>query len=390
MFSMNTARAQPIFGDSFEAGSVCAWANPWYDDLDDDGWGDSGGAPLDTLCPAPALRAPNDGDCRDDLDQVNPAALELPGNGLDDDCDAVTDEDDLLCDAGLLVGEPDPWIAARALGFCQIGTPAGRWGLLDAEWVRADGTASASDLNVGLLPSFGNIAPAHGERLLVLSTGHARDLASGDDCGAVSCATSGAGVAPPFFPQSVPGCANASQISDDVGLRLRLKAPSNRGGFRFAFKFHSFEWPHWVCTEYNDQFLVLVDPVVPGSINGNVTFDSTANPVSVNVATMEVCDPSDIGLFASNCNSGTGTCPSPPNPYCAQGVSELVGTGFDIWGLAGATTWLETSVPITPGAIFTIDFVIFDSGDDQLDSTVLLDHFEWIEDPGSIGTESGG
>lgn len=71
-------------------------------------------------------------------------------------------------------------------------------------------------------------------------------------------------------------------------------------------------------------------------------------------------------------------------------MSELVGTGFDIWGLAGATTWLETSVPITPGAIFTIDFVIFDSGDDQLDSTVLLDHFEWIEDPGSIGTESGG
>ena len=33
----------------------------------------------------------------------------------------------------------------------------------------------------------------------------------------------------------------------------------------------------------NDQFIALVDPAPKGAINGNISFDSLSNPVSVNV-----------------------------------------------------------------------------------------------------------
>jgi hypothetical protein len=79
-----------------------------------------------------------------------------------------------------------------------------------------------------------------------------------------------------------------------------------------------------------------MDPAPTGSLNGNVVFDSMANPVSVNAAFLDVC---------AGCPLGTG---------------ELQGTGFDVWNDAGATS-----------------FVIWDAGDQSYDSTVLLDGFRW-------------
>jgi hypothetical protein len=123
-----------------------------------------------------------------------------------------------------------------------------------------------------------------------------------------------------------------------------------------------------------------------GAINGNISFDSASNPVSVNIAFFDVCDPAGIGNFASVC----GGCKPPPNPYCPSGIAQLQGNGFDgAWGDAGGTSWLQTNAPVEPGQEFEIRFAVWDVGDTALDSTVVIDGFEWIANGGTVnvGTE---
>ncbi|MED5374224.1 MAG: MopE-related protein [Myxococcota bacterium] len=60
----------------------------WYRDTDGDGWGDSNGP--EQLCGASEGWVLQDGDCDDESDAVNPDAAEVC-NGIDDDCDGVTD-----------------------------------------------------------------------------------------------------------------------------------------------------------------------------------------------------------------------------------------------------------------------------------------------------------
>src|SRR5262249_29386962 len=118
-----------------------------------------------------------------------------------------------------------------------------------------------------------------------------------------------------------------------------------------------------------------------GSINGNISFDSKMNPVSVNLAFFNDCDTKAKFLFASECGSTNNTCPQAPNPYCPNGTKELQGTGFES---AGATVWLSTQAPIQGGSEFSIRFAIWDTGDTMLDSTVLVDNFEWVANGGTV------
>jgi hypothetical protein len=41
---------------------------------------------------------------------------------------------------------------------------------------------------------------------------------------------------------------------------------------------------------------------------------------------------------------------------------------------------LTTFSPIEPGEIITLRFIIFDEGDDQIDSTTIIDNFRWRRD----------
>ncbi len=59
---------------------------------------------------------------------------------------------------------------------------------------------------------------------------------------------------------------------------------------------------------------------------------------------------------------------------CPSGPAALGGTGFETHG---ATGWLETSAPVTPGSTTTLFLAVWDSGDGVLDSTVILDGFAW-------------
>jgi len=367
-------------GSGGSTGSTTTCTNEPDVDGDGDGWTET------------------EGDCNNCDPNVNPGAVEVivtnaAGNGgaggggggapepADEDCDGTIDEEE-LCDLALAVEDPDPQNGAKAIDICQVAMN-GTWGLLNASYVRANGQPTPPGLSVGILSHFGqSVAVQKGERLLAMSSGNGRTPTDPSPCGNSSCSNKGAGVPPPGFPAVVPGCSGGTNINDDIGLDLHLRAPTNATGYKFNFKFYSIEFPEYVCTTFNDQFIALVTPPPMGAINGNISFDSMSNPVSVNIAFFDVCDPANIGAFAQNCFMG---CPAPPNPYCPSGIAELQGNGFDgAWGDAGGTSWLQTTAPIGPGEEFQIRFAIWDVGDTALDSTVVIDKFEWIANGGTV------
>ncbi|NUQ79257.1 MAG: hypothetical protein HUU21_37585 [Polyangiaceae bacterium] len=319
-----------------------------------------------------------DGDCNDCDPNVNPGAIEvivdMPPEGemeipepADENCDNQIDNVGTTCDDAIDISDFDPMNGAKTLDICQTATANDKnWGVLNAAYVRANGSPAGPSQQVGILSSFGpNVNVQRGVRMLGLSSGRARAASDAGACGSYSCPGYGSGVAPLGFPQDSPQCLGGDNINDDVALELTLRAPTNAIGYSFNFNFYSFEYPEWVCTTFNDQFIALVDPAPVGSINGNISFDSNSNPVSVNIAFFQVC-------------SG-----------CPLGTQELVGTGFDTWDDAGATSWLKTSAPITGGEEFKIRWTIWDTGDTAWDSTALVDNFQWVATGGTvvIGTE---
>lgn len=308
------------------------------------------------------------GDCNDCDPNVSPGSIEVPTemgkDASDEDCDGMVDNVAPACDNGIALGDTDPKNGARAIDLCQFPAPGEKkWGVIEQGYVRADGSAGVPPLALqyGIMDSFGpNVHVQGGTRMLALSSGNARTSAQQGACGALSCYNNAPGTAPSGFPQDVPNCPGSTTINDDVALQLKIRSPKNATGYSFNFKFYSFEYPEWVCTSFNDQFISLVNPPPMGSISGNVSFDKQNNPVSVNVAFFDVC------------------------AGCPLGESELAGTGFDAWDDAGGTGWLQTTAPIKGGDEFTIRFAIWDTGDQAWDSTALVDNFQWIANGGTV------
>lgn len=311
----------------------------------------------------------------------------IDGGGPDDPPDPVgefdcadADQDGLCdkvaCDANISLDDANPINGARAVGICDVTNPGTGFGLINAVYVRADGSPGSHSNQVGIMDSFGsNVVSRDGSRLLALGTGTARIPGQPDACGTASCEAVGAGTAPPFFPAPPAGCPVATDINDDVALELTLRAPTNAQGFSFDFSFYSFDYPESICTEFNDEFVALLSPPLNVAVNGNVAFDSQNHTISVNTGLFDVCVPAatPLGMYS-----------------CPNGTSELVATGFDIWsnGIAdaGATGWLTTKVPVDGGQEFTLRFAIWDTGDQLFDSTVIIDNFQWIIDPTQLGT----
>jgi hypothetical protein len=374
-------------GGGGDGGSVCRVTDP-NADMDHDGW------------------SPNQGDCNDCDPLINPGAIDVlhttGGTSVwgDEDCDGKPGDSAMPCDTGLALDDVDASDAAKAIELCMQATETDRrYGVISAAYVRADGTTFSPGLQTGIEPSFGtDVHVQAGASMLVLSSGYSRTVGQAGACNGISCETNPTGTAPTGFPQDDPACPPTQAIADDVALEVTIRVPTNATGYSFNFKFYSFEFPDWVCdtSGYNDQFIALVTPppkgsyVPSGSTGGNVSFDSSGHPVSVNMGYFDVCDPTTPSRFASHCISSGGACPALPSPYCPLGVGELAGTGFDVWhtgvGPAGATRWLETQAPATPGSTITIRFAIWDAGNAEFDSTVLIDNVHWNATGGSVST----
>jgi hypothetical protein len=303
------------------------------------------------------------------------------------------------CDSGLPIDDADPAAFAHAIGVCTDAGTAG-YGLVSATYARAFGASAAPATGQwGLLPSFGKVVrPREGAVMGALSTGYAREY---DDASGVSqgqnsdfVASGGGprdgtgyptGQAPPGFPKAAQGCPQSNLVNDMIDVKLVLKAPPGATGFQFDFAFFSSEWPNYVCSDFNDAFIAYL---TSSATTDNISFDTNHNPVAVNIDFFDRCTSgAPVGCLRSN-----GPNPDPPlsTSTCSAGASELAGTGFgDVdqtqctggnvaATLGGSTGWLTTQAPIQPGEQFTLEFMIWDAGDGLLDSSVLIDHFQWI------------
>jgi hypothetical protein len=342
---------------------------------------------------------PAEGDC-DDCDPFsNPNALEViatdGSKAKDENCNGKIDEvaPEGTCDQGIDIADLDPLSVPKAVELCKISSGPKDWGVVSAQWVLADGSPpSAADLTNfhlghGFLSAFGaNVKVRAGERMLGLSSGTARgpNDPGYQDVGGFNKGYTGNH--PMGFPKESPACPGTTtgEPHDPTGVEVTVRAPSNAHGFSFDFDFFTYEWPDYICSPYNDFFVAILSPMPMGQLDGNISFDSMGNPVSVNNAFVEVC-----GCFGN-----------PPNPCsaggktftCALGDTDLIGTGFGFDSSDGqdhgSTGWLQTTAPVEPGKEITLRWAVYDSGDGAFDTTTLIDNWKWLATPGiTVGTD---
>jgi hypothetical protein len=321
----------------------------------------------------------------------DPGNVNLPGSNCDLDCSGTTTPPG-PCDGTLAVGGPATDFA-KALGICKVAT-GGSWGLVSATYTQGyDATTAPNDGQHGLLPKFGSvILPREGTTLGVISSGYA--LPCDDTSQTATCAASGMGdpyfkgpqtamdatgsVAPPGYPKGTTECAVAATVFDTIGVTLTIKVPNNVAGMSFDFDFFSSEWPEYVCSTYDDQFVAWLQSEAWAGSGGdlNLAMDSTGNPISVNTPFLNRCTPSTATGCAGTV-TGTATC--------AAGPAELQGTGFYNLGTyctsqstgGGATGWLTTTAPVKGGETITLQLILWDTGDANWDSSLLVDNLTW-------------
>jgi len=357
------------------AGSVCAEG-----DIDGDGY------------------LVSEGDCNDLEVGVNPGAMEVAGDGVDNDCDGQTDAADgdlnTACSTGqnftTSVNAAKALAMLNAMDLCKLSVSDGHggttWGIVSYSIVRADYPVSfqiPDYRQIGITTQFGTHAdnlPRENNNMAVMSSGRARD---NNDTDATTTTTySYDNGAPPTdftaphggaLPSTNPSCPNGSGANDSVMLDVYIKVPTNAESLSFNFRFFSQEYWNWTCTVYNDFFIAMlnsgwtpdplaVPPETPIPADKNISFDNSGNYISVN-------SPS----FFTHCTPKTGYT-------CLDGTAELVGTGY-INPTAGATEWLLTEAPVLSGETIRLRFAIWDTSDQALDSLVLMDNFEFSEDP---------
>ncbi len=179
--------------------------------------------------------------------------------------------------------------------------------------------------------------------------------------------------------------ASSPAVHDYTELRLKLKAPRNAAGFSFMFNFFSEEYPYYVCQGFNDHFLALLTSKKYPSTT-QIAFDSSGHPIDVNNSFFTDCTSMTAALTAGfPGGSYTHTCTGALSllngtsyeiPYCCSGLTN----GNANYG-SGATDWLTTTAPISPGETFTLSFIIFDEKDGILDSAINIDSFRWTSNP---------
>ena len=193
------------------------------------------------------------------------------------------------------------------------------------------------------LPPFSNPAavstkrmkgfPLRGKSYALLSTGNATKIDNPDNSGSSSTETGG------------PSIRGARDV---IIHRTVLRVPKKANCLSIRFRFLSEEFPEFANDAFNDAFIAELDdstwtaatkqdPTIKAPLN--FAFDKAGNPVRVNT----------VGEDAVKGGEGNGTT-------------------YD-----GGTVNLRASTRVTPGR-HVLYLSIFDQGDRQYDSTVMLDH----------------
>lgn len=355
------------------------------DDCDGDGWTPAQGDCCDTIA-----------DCADP-ELVNPGAVEVEGDTIDNDCNGDTDEEPTLCSTAQKFAAIGAIDLLNAMDICKTAAN-GSWGIVGTPTLlRTDGDPikctyslgcgdplyqkSVIDKQTAVMEQFGtdasNIA-LRGATMSSLSSGRARDANDPDPTNddTFEWEVNNNNAPPADFtaahggdlPTTKSGCPAGEGANDSVELSFQIKVPTNAHSFSFNFRFFSQEYRRYTCSQFNDFFIAMLYSGAAGiPADKNVSFDTNSYYISVNT-----------DQFFTVCTPKTGyTCP--------DGTAALDGTGYgdtymDPIGrttYGGGTKWLTTTAPVIPGETITIKFAIWDTGDTQVDSLVLIDNFKW-------------
>jgi hypothetical protein len=335
----------------------------------------------------------NQGDCDDCKVRVNPGAFDFPDNDLDEDCSGTAATSIEECDQNLKLDSSDAKDAARAIGLCKFTDKSSKsWGVISARYTESSGTGKLTDPRaVGIVPDFGAAKPKAGASMLALSSGVARaakQTGYTSDCDtfdaicpitSLTC-TSGGATPPAGYPKESSVCKDQwgsvyqeTKIFNQAAFEVQIRVPNNANSFSFDSIFYTYEYPNYICSEYNDFFVVFKEPKPPKVADGNIVFDKNGDPIGVNTGLLAVCDPKvQLAEAAKHFD-------------CEQGTALLQGTGYGqgettCFQAGGASTgWLQTQAPVEPGEVITLRFAVWDTNDPILDSTALIDHFAWGE-----------
>ena len=318
-------------------------------------------------------------DCNDAEPLVGPNAIEDTTNKVDDNCNGQVDEAPVDCEASAATSSPVGGDFAKAIGMCS---PV------------ASSLPLGGATQRGVRTKFGSsFTPRAGTKMIMLSSGVATDQVetpSYHPQGGTQFLTS---VAHPLY--SPPRCAAPATTPpaiDAAEFQVQLKVPQNAKNLSFNFAFFSAEYPEWVCTEYNDRFMAILESdgldvaqLPKGQCKTgtarptcNVSYDDKGQPVSINNAFFDICDSASGGTGSS---AWTNTCTKSPTMLNGTGYQESLYDNNDP-SLAkhragGATGWLSTTAPVKPNETITLRFIVIDEGDAKLDSAVLIDNFKW-------------
>lgn len=400
------------------------------------------------------------GDCCDTAEQcgtstpelIHPGMYEIAGDGFDNNCNGIIDETEATLEPiAYEYGRSDMQTAARALTRamdinqeCESAEKCA-YGLYEVSLTHAGSTHTPDSRQVNVMfgmkdaAGVNRVLPQKNGSFAVLSSGIALDVYGGnakdanffndleghnfssdfrheaqvgDDMTAADgevYRVSQYSRVPDVYRTAHGGklqmhksCPTGNQepaIFDSVQLHLGLKAPVNAKGFSFDFRFFSREYPAYLCSKFNDFFLVLSSSKheeMSKYPDRNIAFDEHKNPVSVNNGFFTSCDkpmcgsascPAFMTCSADQfCTFGDNTCRDGAAAISAY-YPEYYSHAFHTEGKGGGTAWLHTTAPVIPGESFSLDFYIWDTGDNRYDSTVLLDNFKWELDDVKVGTD---
>ena len=377
------------------------------------------------------------GKCEDEVLPVNEFGSELCSDGIDNDCNGVVDDgtdfdndgvgschdccetkevcpfpkeawdaenpaqlceyeyEEIIydCDSEIQQDSTDPYDYAKAIGICQTTTEdSDEWGLISVKI--STPTGLSTDVHKGsngLLSKLGNlIKPREGKLMLGLSSGKVTDPFTGytslDNYSGAPADWLAAN--DEKFP-AAPVCGEGNSgtqggVRNAVMLTMKIKAPKSARSFSFNIYFLTEEYPTFICSQYNDFFIALLDsgytssdPTLQNPTDKNLAMDANGNPVGINLA------PAGLFTICKHQNTVTNKDGRAFDATSCTGTDELKGTGFESHG---GTGWLTTQGNVVGGEIITLRLAIWDLNDAQLDSLVLIDNFRWNVAESTPGT----
>ncbi len=104
-FFIGKMDAFAIYNTPLDFSAVQSMSSLWYADIDADGYGDANVSLAH--CSQPLGYVSDNTDCDDTNANINPGETEIPYNGIDDDCDALTLDDDLDSDGYINANDCD-------------------------------------------------------------------------------------------------------------------------------------------------------------------------------------------------------------------------------------------------------------------------------------------